>query len=30
MYKIIVNGQRHEVEHDGRLIDYLRDELRFT
>ena len=30
MYKITVNGQIHEIEHDGRLIDYLRDELRLT
>lgn len=30
MYKITVNGQVHEVERDGRLIDFLRDELRLT
>lgn len=30
MYRITVNGQVHEVENDGRLIDYLRDELRLT
>ena len=30
MYKITVNGQVYEAERDGRLIDFLRDELKLT
>ncbi len=30
MYRITVNGETHEIEKDGRLIDYLREELRLT
>ncbi len=30
MYKITVNGNVYETDKDGRLIDYLRDELRLT
>lgn len=30
MYKITVNGSVYETKKDGRLIDYLRDELRLT